>query len=262
MEYTVHEMAALSGVSRRTLRFYDEIGLLKPARTAENGYRLYGETEVERLQQILLYRAFGMKLEQIRTVLSAPDFDMFRALEEHLHCLEEKKRQIEVQILSVQKTISAKKGEYKMRDTERFEGFRERMIRENEAQYGREAREKYGEEAVDASVLKVRSMSEEQWLAAEQLRTETEAQLRVALQSGDPAGEAAQRACALHAEWIRLFWKDGAYSKAAHKALGAMYVSDARFCDYYARRVGNGAAEFLRDALAVYAEQEAENMQN
>lgn len=260
MDYIVQSLAALSGVSRRTLRYYDQIGLLKPARVAENGYRIYGKEQVERLQQILLYRALGMKLEEIQAVLSAPDFDACRALEEHLCRLEEKKQQIEKQIQSVRKTLSAKKGDYIMKDAERFEGFKEEMIRENEAKYGSEIRQKYGEEAVDASIFKVRGMSEERWQAAEALRTKAEALFGEAMREGDPKSETARQACAVHGEWIRLFWKDGTYLKAAHAALGEMYAADPRFRAYYEKQIGEGAAEFLRDALAVYAQ--TENMQN
>ena len=74
------------------------------------------------------------------------------------------------------------------------------------------------------------------------------------------SGENLEQACAVHGEWIRLFWKDGTYSKAAHAALGEMYAVDPRFRAYYEKQIGEGAAEFLRDALAVYAQ--TENMQN
>ena len=75
MEYSIRELSNLSGVSTRTLRWYDEIGLLKPCRVAESGYRYYGAAEVDRLQDILYYRALGVGLARIRECLDAPSFD-------------------------------------------------------------------------------------------------------------------------------------------------------------------------------------------
>lgn len=256
MTYTVQALAALSGVSARTLRFYDSIDLLKPAYVAENGYRIYGTAEVDRLQQILFYRALGMKLEKIREILKAPEFDEQRALEQHLHTLLQRKAQIELQIQNVHKTMDAKKGAYKMKDKEKFEGFRAQMLEENEAKYGAEIRKKYGDDAVDATVFKVRGMSEEAWQEAEKLRKEAEGLFKTAMKEGSgPKGETAQRACACHGAWIRLFWKDGAYTKAAHQALGEMYVADERFSAYYDRHVAPGAARFISEALAAFAAQ-------
>ena len=80
MEYTIKKLAGLSGVSTRTLRYYDEIGLLKPARVASNGYRIYGQAQVDLLQQILFYRALEVPLEEIRRMLSDSSFDRRRAL--------------------------------------------------------------------------------------------------------------------------------------------------------------------------------------
>jgi len=78
LQYTVKQLADLAGVSTQTLRYYDQIGLLKPAGTTEAGYRLYSSAEVDRLQQILFYREIGMSLEQIGEIISAPDFDLSR----------------------------------------------------------------------------------------------------------------------------------------------------------------------------------------
>src|SRR5213083_2005235 len=83
MAYTIKQVAAMSGVSVRTLHFYDETGLLKPAYVGENGYRFYEEAQLLILQQILFYRELGFELKQIKKVLSRPDFDKVAALESH-----------------------------------------------------------------------------------------------------------------------------------------------------------------------------------
>ncbi len=75
MEYTVQKLGHLAGVSTRTLRYYDEIGILKPARINSSGYRIYGQAEVNRLQQILFYRELGMGLENIKKLVTSPSFD-------------------------------------------------------------------------------------------------------------------------------------------------------------------------------------------
>ena len=75
MEYSIQEMSKLAGVTTRALRWYDKIGLLKPSRTAESGYRYYGPAEVDRLQDILYYRALGVELARIRESLDDPSFD-------------------------------------------------------------------------------------------------------------------------------------------------------------------------------------------
>src|SRR3954468_11887763 len=105
MEYTIQKLASLAGVSTRTLRYYDEIGILKPARINSSGYRIYGQAEVNRLQQILFYRELGVNLESIKEIVTAPSFDGTKALREHREKLLEKKEQLDKLITNVDKTI-------------------------------------------------------------------------------------------------------------------------------------------------------------
>ena len=84
MEYSITELSKLAGVSARTLRYYEEIGLLIPLYTNESGYRFYGEKEVELLQQILFYRERGFELKQIRDLIYREDFDVLHSLKEHI----------------------------------------------------------------------------------------------------------------------------------------------------------------------------------
>ncbi|MBP1157025.1 DNA-binding transcriptional MerR regulator [Paenibacillus sp. PvR052] len=95
MEYTVQKLALLAGVSTRTLRYYDEIGLLKPARINTSGYRIYGQPEVDRLQQILFYRELGVGLEEIKDLITSPSFDADHALRQHRERLLEKRKQLD-----------------------------------------------------------------------------------------------------------------------------------------------------------------------
>ena len=139
-----------------------------------------------------------------------------------------------------------------MQDKEKFEGFKKALIEENEKQYGAEIRKQYGDEAVDASVFKMKGMDEGAWQKAEGLRAGINEALKAAMQTGDPAGELSHKLCDMHKDWLCLFWKDGAYSKAAHRGMGEMYVADERFRKYYDGACGEGAAAFLRDALNEY----------
>ncbi|MDO5425991.1 MAG: MerR family transcriptional regulator [Eubacteriales bacterium] len=251
MDYTVKQLARLSGVTTRTLRYYDEIGLLKPERTAENGYRIYGQAQVDLLQQILFYRELGMSLGDIREILDSGDFDRERALESHLEALLQKKEQVEMLIENVSKTLSAMKGEVQMNDEEKFRGFQKERIAENEKAYGAEIREKYGAQAIDAANERMTGMTKEQWEKQERLAKEILETLEKAMETKNPAGELAQKAYGLHKEWLCMFWPDGMYSKEAHRGMGEMYVADERFRAYY-ESAGEGAADFLKEALEVY----------
>ena len=251
MEYTVSKLAQISGISTRTLRYYDSIGLLRPGRISSNGYRVYGREEVETLQQIMLYRELGVSLDEIKKLLTAPGFDKEKALQGHLAALMQKREQLETLITNVSKTIGSMKGEITMSDNEKFEGFKQKLIDENERNYGKEARTKYGDDAVNASYVKVKGMSEEQYAQAEKLAREINETLLAAMTIDSPGGTLAQKVCELHKQWLCMYWKDGTYSKQAHMALGEMYVGDERFRAYY-DNIAEGAAEFLRDALRIY----------
>lgn len=251
MEYTVTELAKLSGVSGRTLRYYDSIGLLKPARIAPNGYRIYGTEQVDRLQQILFYRAMEVSLEEIGRILDGKDFDRPAALRNHLRELTEKKARLEGLITTVEKTIRAMEGGYPMKDQEKFEGLKQQILAENRAKYGKELEEKYGAEQMAASEQKVADMSQEQWNAQKAEEQEIAVLLKEAMAIGDPACAQAQKACDLHRQWLCRFWPDGAYTKEAHKMMGEMYVGDERFRAYY-EAIAPGCAAFFREALNHY----------
>lgn len=253
MEYTVQKLAQLAGVSSRTLRYYDEIGILKPARTNSSGYRIYGQKEVDRLQQILFYRELGISLDQIKEIITAPAFDAADALKEHREKLLEKRKQLDLLITNVEKTIASAEGRTTMSDKEKFEGFKKKMIEDNEKQYGKEIREKYGEETVEKSNAKLMNMTREEHEAVAKLAEEINRTLDQAMETGDPAGELAQKAAGLHKQWITYYWSE--YSKEAHAGLAEMYVADERFKAYY-DKIRQGAAEFLRDAIKIYTGQQ------
>ncbi|TFE26322.1 MerR family transcriptional regulator [Cohnella luojiensis] len=249
MEYTVQKLGLLAGVSTRTLRYYDVIGILKPARINSSGYRIYGQQEVDRLQQILFYRELGVSLEEIRVLITAPTFDADKALREHRENLLAKREQLDLLIANVDLTLSQREGKTTMTDKQKFEGFKQKMIDDNEKKYGQEIRAKYGSEQVDKSNVKIKNMTEKQYAEVEQLATDIHATLAEAFPTGDPAGELAQKAADLHRQWLSFYWDS--YSKEAHAGVAQMYVDDERFMAYYDKDQP-GVAKFLRDAVLIY----------
>ncbi len=249
MQYTINKLAKLAGVSTRTLRYYDEIGLLVPNRVGSNGYRVYEDKEIDQLQQILFYRELGVPLEEIQRILLAKDFDEFLALQNHLTALLQRRDQINLLINNVEKTIRAMKGEIIMSDQEKFEGFLEKLIKDNEKKYGEEIRRKYGDESVNHSNAKVLNMNPKQYDSLESLTLELNEALKKAVSEGDPSSERAQKACELHKQWLCFYWNE--YSKEAHIGVTQMYVDDPRFTAYY-DQIAPGCATFLRDAVAIY----------
>lgn len=249
MEYTIQKLSKLAGISTRTLRYYDEIDLLKPARINSSGYRIYGSFELDKLQQILFYRELEVSLEQIKEIVNAQTFDGTKALKDHHGKLLEKREQLNLLIANVEKTIASKEGKMIMSDKEKFEGFKQNLIDENERKYGKEIREKYGNDTIEKSNKKFKNMSEEEYAAVTKLAETITEKLSLAFKTGDPASDLAQEAADLHRQWLCFYWDS--YSKEAHQGLAQMYVDDERFTAYYDKEQP-GTAKFLRDAIFIY----------
>ena len=250
MEYTVKALAQIAGVSARTLRYYDQIGLLPPARVSTSGYRIYGQAQVDTLQQILFYRELGMPLEEIKQLISNPDYDSLVALERYREELRRRQERLSALIGNVDKTILARKGLTKMNDKEKFEGFKKELIDQNEKQYGTEIREKYGEQTVEQSNRKMMNLSQEAYDRMQKTGEEINRLLEQAVRgNADPAGEEGRKIAALHKEWLGFSWPQ--YSPEAHAGLTQMYVDDERFTAYYDKHV-KGCAAFLRQAVLAW----------
>jgi len=256
MEYTINKLAKIAGVSTRTLRYYDECGLLPPRRISSNGYRIYGQTEIDRLQQILFYRELGVELAEIGRILSEKDFNWQSALQNHLNALRLKRDHIDVLITNVEKSIRAMKGELEMSDVEKFEGFKQKLIDDNEQQYGEEIRAKYGDGTVDRSNAKIKGMTKEQYAEVERLSSELKDTLKAAFEQGGPQSDLALKMCGLHKRWLCFYWDE--YSKEAHIGVSQMYVDDPRFTAYY-DKIAPGCAVFLRDAVEYYCRNDTTN---
>ena len=245
MEYSIGALARLSGVTTRTLRWYDEIGLLKPARTDEAGQRFYGEREAARLWDILLYRSMGMELSDIREWLDNPSFDRCKALREHLKALRKERARLDGLIEAVEQEIGIQ--EVNMGKKRNFEAFKRQAVEENERKYGQEVRAKYGNAEADAANARMMNMTEEahdEWTA---LDCEILRRLEAAVSAGVmPQSEEGRELAMLHKKWITHMMHG--YDVQRHRGIVQLYVMDERFTAYYDKKV-SGCAAFLRNAV-------------
>lgn len=129
---------------------------------------------------------------------------------------------------------------------------RDKMIEENDRAFGGEVRAAYGDHVMDAANERMRNMNQAAFDRREKLAEQIDDALKAAMATGDPAGEAAQRVCEMHKEWLCMSWPEGMYTKEMHRGLGETYATDKRFKDYYDQAAGEGAAEFLEKALEVF----------
>ncbi len=156
--YTVKQLSELAGVSIRTLHYYDEIGLLKPAEVGANGYRYYDDAALLRLQQILFYREIGLELLRIKNILDSPDFDLLAALRSHRKVLAAKIGRLQKLVSTVDSTIMHLAGEVEMSKKRLFEAFSD----EKQKEYEREVRLQYGPEIVNDSIKRWNSYTQTQ----------------------------------------------------------------------------------------------------
>lgn len=251
MEYTINKLAKLAGVTPRTLRYYDQIGLLHPCRLSSSGYRIYGREEVDKLQQILFYRSLDFPLEKIRLILEGEDYNVIRAMEEQKSALVKRKEEIEGLIQAVEKTIAYRKGDRKMSDKEKFESFKKQKVKENEEKFGKEVQEKYGKKALEDSNAKFLNLRKEDLDAMNRLEEELIEILVELAQTGDILSEKGRQAYLKHKEWLCFSWPS--YNPQAHIGLAQTYVADERFSQYYREKAGVEVAEILRDVITAHA---------
>lgn len=245
---TVRKLAEMAGITVRTLHHYDEIGLLSPSTRTAAGYRLYGEADLLRLQQILFFRELGFPLEQIKTIIEDPHFDQVRALERHREMLELERQRLSRLLNTIDKTIARITEETMgLSDEELWEGFSQEQI----DRYKRESREAYGVEVVEESERRAQGMSKGQWQA---VKDEGDAVTRglAGLMDRRPDDPEVQTLIARHYKWVATFWTPDA---AAYKGLGQLYTENPEFrANYDKYRVG--LADFLKEAMVCYADRE------
>lgn len=243
MEWSIQDIARAAATTSRTLRHYDRLGLLKPSRVGRNGYRYYDQACLLRLQRILLLRELGLRLDAIARVLDGQR-DLTVALHEHLRLLEQERQRLERQIESVRRTLRKLERGEQLVPEEVLDGF-------DHTRYEQEVTERWGRDAWERGDRWWRSLSDAEKKAFQQRQLGIARDFAAARRAGrDPASDEVQAIAERHCEWLSITTTP---TKEYLIGLGEMYVADPRFRANYDRH-GEGTAEFVRDALRVYAE--------
>ena len=243
MRYTVKQLADLAGISTRTLRYYDQIGLLQPSAHGDNGYRYYDESAALRLQQIMFYRELDLSLDAIRAVLDDPNFDLMQALATHREALRHEAERLGSLIHTIDKTMSHLKGEMEMTTQELFAGFDE----EKQRHYEEAAAQQWGSERVNESRRRWGSYSAEK--KAQIMAEGGEIYRELAGYIGqDPALEAVQRLVARWRQNIRYFYEP---TPEILLGLAQAYAEQPDFAAFY-QKIHPDLPQFLRQAIEHY----------
>jgi len=238
----INEVAKLTGVTVRTLHYYDEIGLLKPSEITQSGYRLYNEEALATLQQILFFKELDFPLDQIKDIVTSPAFDKAEALKNHRELLVKKRQRLDKLIILVDNTI---KGE----DIMSFKEFDMSDIEKAKSKYASEVKERWGNsKAYAESEKKVNSYNKEQW---QLIKDESDDIWKAFAANMDKAVESAE------VQALVKQWQDFITARFYNctdeilQCLGLMYVEDERFKENL-DKYGDGLAEFVSQAIAVY----------
>ena len=247
MEWSIQEVARLAGVSSRTLRHYDAVGLLPPSSTGSGGLRYYGRDGIVRLQRILLLRELGLSLKAIADLLAEQD-DAAAALRGHLEQLRGDRRRLDRQIASVERTLAALDDGEELMAKDMLDGF-------DHTQHREEVEERWGKDAYARSDAWWRALGAEGQATWKEKAEKLGADWIAAADAGvAPDSDEAQALAARHADWLAGIPGTPGHDQGRPDAgyllgLGEMYVADERFAANYG---GQKGAELVRDALRVY----------
>ena len=246
MMYTIKEIAELAGVTTRTLRYYDEIGLLPPAKVGVNGYRHYDLDSLLRLQQILFFRELDVPLNDIQLIISRPDFSLVNALQDHRSLLQKRSENLNTLITTIDQTIATLIGDRKMPAEDYFDGF-------DQSQYEEEVQARWGD---------TRQYAETQRKWVDYSKEEKEAikaeggRLTVRMVSEDPNASPydphVQAAIGEYHAYLNQYFYTCEVSYL--RGLADMWVADPRFAANY-EKVRTGGAAFVHEAVHIYCDQ-------
>lgn len=245
MAYSIKEIADLAGVTTRTLRYYDELGLLEPAETGENRYRYYDHDCLLRLQQILFFRELDVPLKEIELIMNKPNFDLLSALENHRSALHGKVRRLETLIGTLDQTVACVKGEGTMSEKEIFKGF-------DESQYEDEVRERWGDTPQFAE-------SQTKWSSYSKVQKEAikaeGGRLAVRMVSEDsnasPDDADVQAAIGEYHAYLNTYFYT--CDIGFLRGLADSWVQDPRFAVNY-EKIREGGAAFVREAVQIFCD--------
>lgn len=238
----ISEVAKLSGITVRTLHYYDEIELLKPSETTEAGYRMYSSEDLERLQQILFFRELDFPLNEIKEIMLNPNYDKNEALNKHKEFLIEKRKRIDGLITLIDKTI---KGDNNMS----FKEFDNSKIEENKRKYAEEVKNRWGNtDAYKEYEKKTSSYDGNLWNEINEGMVEILKEFADNREE-DPNSDIIQ---SLVEKW-QSYITSNFYNctKEILSCLGLMYIGDERFKENI-DKYGEGTAEFMAKAIEIY----------
>jgi len=250
-EITVKQLAAISGVTVRTLHHYDEIGLLKPAHIGANGYRYYGRAEMLRLQRILFHRELGVPLGDIAGLLELEGADQVGVLMRHREKLAAERERFRILIETIDRTVANLKGETPMPNAYLYRGF----SAEKQAEYEAWLIERYGDPMKDDIARSRKAMAKmseaEQQAVMDQLR-DIETALAEGMKRGlEPASDAIDKVITRHRAWVAAAW-DKPCPLEAYAGLADMYASHPDFVKRY-ETIAPGFTDFLVAAMKAHA---------
>ena len=238
----ISEVAKLTGITVRTLHYYDEVGLLKPSEITEAGYRLYSREDLEILQQMLFFRELDFPLSQIKEIMNNPNYDKEEALKKQKELLIQQRQRIEGLIKLIEKRIE---GDTNMT----FKEFDMNEIEENKKKYAKEVKERWGtSKAYEESEKKTSSYNKEKWGDINQETSEIFKGF-AELRNSDPGSEEVQE---LVRRWQK-YITDNFYTCTNEilSGLGLMYVEDERFKENLDKN-GEGTAKLMAEAIKIY----------
>lgn len=252
MAYTVKELAQISGVSVRTLHFYDEIGLLKPAYHGSNGYRYYEEKELLLLQQVLFYRQLGFELKQIESILAKSDFNKLSALKAHRQALQKNLERTKQLIETIDQTINHLKGTKKMKDPRQmYYGFSE----EEQGEYEKQLIERFGQSAevkIEESHQNVKDWSQDDWAKSKtEFATVCQALSLSIAKNVTPDSKEVQKLIRSHYLWLKRFWTPTKDSYAGY----GRFIADSHLRHSY-EVYHQKLPEFISQAIQIFAKNE------
>lgn len=250
MAYTVTKLAKLSGVSVRTLHWYDEMGLLKPAYYAINGYRYYEEEQLLTLQQILFFRELGFELKQIQKLLGRGDFDKVVALRSHRQVLLKNLARIRKLVKTIDTTIEHIQGSKKMKEAEIYYGF----SKEKQDEYEKELIDRFGDKvksSISESHQNVKNWTKSDWDESKKEFDSICKELTKLIEKQSKVNaKEAQNVVERHYQWLKRFWQPTRESYSAH----GQFIVESSLRDAY-EPYHSQLPEFLAKAIQVYAEQ-------
>lgn len=251
MVYTVAKLAKISGVSIRTLHWYDDIGLLKPAFYGANGYRYYEEDQLLALQQILFFRELGFELKQIGSVLKRSDFDRMAALSSHRKVLQKNVERMKKLIKTIDQTIEHLKGTKKMKEEEMYYGF----SKVKQAEYEMQIIERFGEQGkahTEESKKNVKNWSKGDW---DESKKEFDAICKelTSLKQKKFRFDSKEVLAVIgrHYKWLKRFWTPTKDSYARH----GQFIEESELKKAY-EAFHPQLPQFISKAIQAYAEKE------